>query len=719
MRTVVFLPPPTLAKFDLNPCPVTFQFDLGTVRNHMPSTQVYHRPGGNDKQTAAETAKEDGWVEAVQVVPDSVDPVFPTLEIDAEGEWEESIAKSIVRDAPPGVPWEVFHPQPSPPVLVPTIADETHPVDPRAEKEEGRGSGRKKVRIESPVLVIETPERNPASVSIRASQTFGEVQGQVDPSRVHVDAAESIHGEEEEEEEDGGVDKSRVNVGDDSAELSSSEDGTRLLHRSLRLGFAGIAASAVPDAARDHVERMVEAESSNNASESSLQIRVPVAAFRPAATATGRGRVGRAGQTCKFSFFSKPSSRSTTSFVLASAAERPPPIAAPKQDGSKAAQIPSAIASAEARIELPEMNDHNATLAFSLPSSSTPSHPSHLDSMLAGQSILPPPTLHFTLSSITPVSRILSHPSHFLPSSHSRPGMVASAIPGAISHKVNLLVVVKQVGQVTRVRNKYPVDKPKDNLLAKIGIGRAETRGRSSSAFTEAIRNENMAQAGSIADGKTERVELIVMDGRMSSIRRLLPSDSQEGEGGGEGGRVSVVEEAAEKCYFKVVLWGKLAREWTTDPPSPPARPEEAGVREGNESSLLLTHHLSRTTPSETSNTTALRPGDVIHLENLNLTRTTPSNNTDSLTTHKRSRLGTGFPPRDAYQPQQHETSVLTAQASNANSSRIDLCYRSDVQDKARDGRWNFHPHIAQFDFKSRRILELSNLWNSSNQKSY
>ncbi|SPC62815.1 uncharacterized protein UHOD_05668 [Ustilago sp. UG-2017b] len=714
MRTVVFLPPPTLAKFDLKPCPVTFQFDSATVRNHIPSTQVYDRPGGNDKQTAAEPAKEDGWVEGVQVVPDSVGPVFPALEIDAEGGWEESIAKSIVRDAPPGVPWEVLHPQPSPPVLVRTIADETHPVDPRAEKGEGRGSGRKRVRIESPVLVIETPERNPASVSIRASQTFGEVQGQVDPSRVDVDAAESIDGEEK----DGGVDKSRVNVGDDSAELSSSEDGTRLLHRSLRLGFAGIAASAVPDAARDHVERMVEAESSNNASESSLQIRVPVAAFRPAATATGRGRVERAGQTCKFSFFSKPSSRSTTSFVLASAAERPPPIAAPKQDESKAAQLPSAIPSAEARIELPEMNDHNATLAFSLPSSSTPSHPSHLDSMLAGQSILPPPTLHFTLSSITPVSRILSHPSHFLPSSHSRPGMVASAIPGAVTHKVNLLVVVKQVGQVTRVRNKYPVDKPKDNLLAKIGIGRAETRGRSSSAFTEAIRNENMAQAGSIGDGKTERVELIVLDGRMSSIRRLLPSDSEEGEG--EGVRGSVVEEAAEKCYFKVVLWGKLARDWTTDPPSPPARPEEAGVREGNESSLLLTHRLSRTTPSETNNTTALRPGDVIHLENLNLTRTTtPSNNADSLTTHKRSRLGTGFPRRDPHQPQQHENSVLAAQASNSNSSRIDLCYRTDIQDKARDGRWNFHPDIARFDFKSRRVLELSRLWNSSNQRRY
>ncbi|SNX85282.1 uncharacterized protein MEPE_03991 [Melanopsichium pennsylvanicum] len=494
----------------------------------------------------------------------------------------------------------------------------------------------------------------------------------------------------------------------------------------------------------------------NEASPSSLQIRAPVPA-----------------QTCRFTFFSKrprqdTSYATTIPSLVVDPPESPPVANEHSIDASDALDISDAVAARAIRPDfaryeirasnsirptLPSMNASNASYdSLGLINSNA------IQDSLGAQSILPPPTLHFALNTITTLARILANPMHYLSAPRPRFG----GILGAASCRVNLLVVVKEIGEMSRVRNKIAVDPAPRNAAEmqsnaaglRLGSSRAEMRGRMSGAFAEALHHEQQQQrqqtqqrrgdtSKTTGDGKTERVELIVMDGRMSSIKRL-----KEASDGSSGEKLVVVEEAAEKCLFQVILWGKLAREWTTEPSDtssaqdhhalPPSH-KRANLDEQGEDctddSLLNPHHqhhhddqqtrsFSERGQNSTIDATALRPGDVISISNLNLARLKPSdNNKDKMslhqngaTIHKRAaRLGTGFARPTAPPPlETAEKVTLCAHATAANKTRIELCYRTCVVDKVRDGARNFDPDVANFDLKSRRVLELSKLWKTS-----
>ncbi len=251
------------------------------------------------------------------VVPDSVDPAAASLD-----DWSVSEV-----DVPPGVPWEVLHPR---------LLDET-----RAEE------SRKRVRIDSPVVVIETPTR-PVSIAPAV------------PDRLATETTE---------EEEG--DTSKVVVGPDSDEDVSPD--ISLLHKVPAVRAGGNTASV------DEGVRLA------SQSASSLQVRPPRPAYAPP-------------PTCRFTFFRRTSCVSSASVSAAQttthdASEAPPP--------EHEADVDHPAGGVKLLRTLPAMNAYEAS--FHPPSAGDGEGEASL-----GDSIVPPPTLHFTLAQITPLSSILS-----------------------------------------------------------------------------------------------------------------------------------------------------------------------------------------------------------------------------------------------------------------------------------------------------------------------
>ncbi len=143
--SLVFLPPPSLSLFPFG----GNRYDASShtrIAVDVPVTR-HLQISDNGPQDAREHEAENE-----EVVPDSVDPHLPLPIFEGEEE-EESIAVSVVEDAPEGVPWELLHGAPPQSAL-----DD----DSRAEVEQEQsrtGRPSKRVRITSPVLVIETPTR--------------------------------------------------------------------------------------------------------------------------------------------------------------------------------------------------------------------------------------------------------------------------------------------------------------------------------------------------------------------------------------------------------------------------------------------------------------------------------------------------------------------------------------------------------------------------------
>lgn len=592
--------------------------------------------------------------EVLEGVPDSVDPHIPLESVE-----EGSLARSIVDDAPQGVPWELLHPK-----------------------------EKRRVRIKSPILAIETPERLPTRK--QAVVVRGEEED-VDRSRFEVgdeeaaDGSRIVIGQDSDEEELPAAASTQSRSMErnprlrktgcrDEQQATSAGDGRSKVRGDLTMEAggeislaAGLSVECFPPLARPPLfdSRPLEDSSldesnqhltSAEASPSSLQVRPPIPAAEeetqpsldetsisasasslairppiPAAPAAGAST-----SICRFTFFSsKPSSRRSLvppdvtvqePSSIPTLSPPPPPLPAPllAQDGGLHSTLPT-------------MNDFGASLIADPSAESS--------TFLAGESILPPPTLHFTLSSITPLSRILAHPAQYL----SSPNLLSARnTPGGASTKVNLLVVIKDIGEVMRVRNKFHAPQPPPT--------RSEVRGVSS-AFAAALREER------VGDGKTERLELIVLEGTMSPTKRLRETDS---------GAWEAVEEVASKHLFKVVLWGALARQCTSDSTDEP-------------------------------NAVGLRPGDVIHLQNISLSRAS----TTPYSPVKRPRLGTGFPRGG-----REEKVVLVGQANPSQGSKVELCYRSHVVTR-QDGEGNFDKDIAAFDLRRRRLLELSRVWSA------
>ncbi|CBQ68301.1 conserved hypothetical protein [Sporisorium reilianum SRZ2] len=578
MRSLVFLPPPTLSQFGTSPTRQT-TFTVPSPLHHHRAVRIL--------------ADETRRTVANEHVPDSVDPHHELFE-----EQDESIARSEVPDAPAGVPWEVLH---------------RDVVEARAHK---------RVRIRSPVLVIETPERRPPSA--RVAHGTGSTHCQEVGADAEADKSRVVLGQDSDddgEHDDTGEQKPdsripamiadetnaalpyltvehRSNDAEANAALRDTEHSDQ--RRDDLSLLAGIPISRAAPAAAQGVDAQHTHQASQSAS--SLQIRPPI----PAAVTAAAPQA-----TCRFTFFSKrPPPLSTSVATVSRDIDRNTHAQPPTPALALAHDPPAAMHPAKPHdtslLPLPEMNAFEATydsLPFRIGASESAEH-----------SIVPPPTLQFTLAHITPVARILAQPMQFI-SAVPRAGSV-----GGVSSKVNLLVVVKEVGEMVYVR---------DGFAAKKG-----------------------------AEGRTERVELLVMDGRMG----VRPAES-----------VSVVDEPAERYLFTVVLWGPLAPSWTTPSPDPTSSPP------------------TTTTP------TPLHPGDVLALTNLTLSPRTPPH-------ADKRRLGTGVPAR-----------ITVAHASTHAAARIELCYRADAS--AAHGARNFDAELAHFDLRSRRVLELARLWRCHQRK--
>ncbi|SPO28197.1 uncharacterized protein UTRI_04585_B [Ustilago trichophora] len=792
MRSLVFLPPPKLSHFahgeDSDRCYDRLQFSanprtpaaaniatilcdetrISATLHDNSSTCSIDRVAREPLILANESRIIPNHENDVQEVPDSVDPHLhpPYTEV------EESLPQSIVPDAPAQVPWELLHGIAG--------ADVDQPRTNRISVRQGTGTGRmaKRVRIRSPVVVIETPERAPPfltrilgggkQIHRPEEEEEEEGEGDVDTSRVFV--GEDV-GAADQTPEDDLNDVSRVNLAvDDESDGDAEQSKFSIPVRSVLAGLPSVSPSTglVRNAELHHQTNTSVIDHSNDVESQPRDIhdsRVGqtfddslLAPCLPAigptiadvSDASFRGERGEGdgsasslqirapipATTCRFTFFSKRPRGSTslaantttatttagelTSFVLH------PPSSGPSQESrvptSANASITPSMPAAEAsnqnpaqqdlRQTLPTFNDRNASLPTFLlpPSSISQSNSNSTEDSMATHSIIPPPTLHFNLSSVTPVSRILAHPMHFLSAPRPRFGTDAA---GAASSRVNLLVVVKEVGEVSRVRCKFPVDKPTTKLPVLDTAGRAETRRGVSKAFKDAL--EHQGEEAEHGDGKTERVELIVMDGHMSTIRRLREGSTSSGEW-----KVVTEQEVGEKVFFKIVVWGRLAREWTESLPQRGMVGDDGSIlndtrgdglgewqSKSNATSAFASVSVS-TTP------TALRPGDVVSLTNLNLTRsssTTTSNDT-SFIAQKRPRLGPGFPRL----PTTIEKPTLIANASHFNNTNIELCYRSYIINNPIDKARNFDPAVAAFDLKSRRVLELSTLWKYSSR---
>lgn len=609
--TLVFLPPPHLSLFAVPPS------SAHHVRLHLaPSACV-----SAGKGEAAEVA-------------DSVDVHGAPL-----GGEPESIVLSSVPDAPTQVPWERLH------------GPELAPLSPQL----GGARVRKRVRIRSPVLAIETRDRtsHPASRKRAPPLDTQRVQGSIqadtdcdqDTSRIvlgqdsdddedqarsrplaaltqaptkdnrSLEYVESYYDFVETEADTSRVDLGRVSDSDEQDEHTTAGWVTDTLELLPALGLL---------VTEDHASAsMHEAKSaSTSISASSLPIRPPIPA-----------------PTCRFTFFSKP--RREPRRACTTSTSTTPPIVlvqAPPESTHSGQSVESAnphsrtsASAVEVEVEdasagilaqepsysirpMPTMNATSASytsLEVSQADLLTCAHEkAECNSIDAGDghSILPPPTLHFSLAAVTPLSHILADPIRFI----SPTSIPRRETPGAISGKVNLLVVVKEIGKVVRARSKFALD---------LACHYADTGPGFHSPAT---------QGGVGRDGKTERVELLVMDGSMSRTQ---------------------IDTPLETYLFKLVLWGQLARHWTTP--------------------------------------TALHTGDVISVTNL------------TLYPQSHPRLGPGFPTKPS----------LAAHASSTHTS-LELCYRAHAPP-------TFDPALARFDLKRRRILELSALWHSTSAQTY
>lgn len=693
MRSLVFLPPPALTSF-----PSGSSHSTLTTAFTIPSSHRAPIP----RVIADETRIDPPAEETLQQVPDSVDPHLANPISDQE----ESIATSQVLDAPHGVPWEILHAH-----LLPTAPD--------SNKEGGNESDvrrdRKRVRIRSPVLVIETPERQRASrqrtIGTRNSGSHHDGEqdyigegasagDDVDKSRVVVedDSFEAIEQQGQDGDTSSSVDASfppavladeTTNASDSGRNAYRSETSDASNRSNRRLGAqpdleaahnisllrgipASEAASRSAPATSFSRDRSIplavtEAEDSNSAS--SLLIKPPIPAAIPA-------------QTCRFTFFSKRPSLAPTCVTSDAVQDHVElPTTNPTQPHIDAAHQsvnitqPPKVATRERLGEssihqtLPTLNDFPASF------DSHPYHPHTLPPADESHSIQPPPTLHFNLTSITPVAQILANPMQFL--THGSGGVPRSAV-GGVSSRVNLLVVVKEVGEVQLVRNRFPVDAPPPRNRSSTAFTpnnkRSEMRSGMSSAFRAAAAATSHKPDTSHTDGRTLRATLLVMDGRMSSIPRLVDTQSL-------GGEWNLVEEVEERSLFQVVLWGDMVRQWIIGDQDP----------DGSDSFLRST-----TGAASTLAPTALRPGDVISLTNLNLSRSTSI---------PQKRLGTH--PHPSHKP------TLIAHSSSINTSAIELCYRTQV-DTSRDAWRNFDSAVEAFDLRSRRVGELGRLWKAS-----
>ncbi|PWN50252.1 hypothetical protein IE53DRAFT_104746 [Violaceomyces palustris] len=295
-------------------------------------------------------------------------------------------------------------------------------------------------------------------------------------------------------------------------------------------------------------------------------------------------------------------------------------------------------------------------------------------------SIPPPPTLRFTISIITPISRILNNPNEFLttgvPNGKNQKWNTPPRPWGASSGKrVHLLAVVRQIGEVEEFRPK--------SASTSFFPGRRGVNGRG-----ELGRRSSSTTGGDLIS----KCEMVVMDGRND-----------------------------ESHFLTLVLWGKCAREWIEvfeevwqgreeegktkskdpNPSSTSSGPEQDSGDSIVDETRSRKHGqgtlggLEGTSFEERErDKIRIRIGDVVYFENLTVSSFKSSDQKVSV----KNRTQAASSPE------------IRVTASDRTKSSYQICYRSHILDE-KDSKINFDRDIAGFDRRSRAVLELSDKW--------
>ncbi|CAD6910455.1 unnamed protein product [Tilletia controversa] len=281
-----------------------------------------------------------------------------------------------------------------------------------------------------------------------------------------------------------------------------------------------------------------------------------------------------------------------------------------------------------------------------------------------GTSLAPPPSFHFALNRVTSVSEILAHPNRFIKTNTD------------VRPKVNLLVLVREVGPLERYEPKYR-------------------------------QNNHATSSRWVPPASGYRSHLVVCD-RDGSLLKLTLWDRCARAWAGE-------EEEEEEQQRQDGGQSRAGRSKMYDTTTQ-LGPSRAAVASGSEKSTSMGTGgagLEDSVPTLADESTssslgapprALRAGDVVYLTKLLLNP--PRDSTTNATRVKRSRIS--------------NTSSTAIQVSTSNESDVQLCFRSEIRVRRDEAYAYIGPdrvvgselrYLAEFDAHCRAVWQLVRRW--------
>ncbi|KAE8271604.1 hypothetical protein A4X09_0g738 [Tilletia walkeri] len=285
-----------------------------------------------------------------------------------------------------------------------------------------------------------------------------------------------------------------------------------------------------------------------------------------------------------------------------------------------------------------------------------------------GTSLAPPPSFHFALNRVTPVSEILAHPDRFI--------KVDDAAPHSRS-KVNLLVLVREVGSLERYEPKY--------------------------------RQQGGASSRWLPPAQGYRSHLVVCD-RDGSLLKLTLWDRCARAWAGEE------EDEDEDRHARSHASRSKAYDTTTQLDqsriSAASGSEKSNMMGGRGGQGLdedsVTAAADHSTASSLGNAPrTLRAGDVVYLTKLQLSR--PRGSTAAVAANS-SRTARHRIPNAA----------SAIQVSTSSESDVQLCFRSEIRSRRDEGYAYIGPdrivgselsYLAEFDAHCRAVWQLVRRW--------
>ncbi|KAK0531252.1 hypothetical protein OC835_003743 [Tilletia horrida] len=291
-----------------------------------------------------------------------------------------------------------------------------------------------------------------------------------------------------------------------------------------------------------------------------------------------------------------------------------------------------------------------------------------------GLSLAPPPSFHFALNRITPIADILAHPERF---AEDPDGPAFAPRP-----RLNLLVLVREVGPLEQYE-------PKNKGKAAVTT---TARGGPSRWLSPAL-------------GYRSHLVVCDRDGSMLKISlwdrcaRTWAEEEEEQDGTAAGGDVSRSRTARKDKDAR--MDGSLSRR--DDPDASGSLSKSLTVDDSASGSASM---LNEPPPR------ALRPGDVIYLTKLILSR--PKDSTVADKSHKSGGGG------NASTSLRRFISSASIQVSTTSESDVQLCFRSDVRARRDEAYAYIGPDrvvgselrfLAEFDAHCRAVWQLVRRW--------